>query len=416
MCLKNIFWISLWGGLALTAGAQTTRIHQATIKTVTTTGSVHTQDAVPVVRLGGDEKINVAFDHLGHEAQRYVYTLRHLNAAWEDKENLLPTDYMRSIDGECLIDEGELSMTTATLYTHYSFQLPNAEMAPIISGNYAIDVYDDSGDERTLAFTTYFCVTEEKATIVPKATTDTDRGRNTTKQQIEASAVFGSSLSPRTANELMLTVVKNGDMAHAATLVSPYALAPGSAQWQHQDALIFDAGNEYRKYELQSTRYPGMHVESIRLNDDVYHATLSTDECRKNYLYDEDQNGVYQPAISGNGNADTDADYVWFHFSLYAPDLSDDTRIWVDGRWAAQIAPDERRLTYDAATGCFTAHLLLKGGYYSYRYATESEATNPIENNFWQTENTYTFFLYYRERGARYDRLIGSRTSSYRPR
>ena len=37
MCLKNIFWISLWGGLALTAGAQTTRIHQATIKTVTTT-------------------------------------------------------------------------------------------------------------------------------------------------------------------------------------------------------------------------------------------------------------------------------------------------------------------------------------------------------------------------------------------
>ena len=154
MCLKNILWISLWGGLALTADAQTTRIHQATIKTVTTTGSVHTQDAVPVVRLGGDEKINVAFDHLGHEAQRYVYTLRHLNAAWEDKENLLPTDYMRSIDGECLIDEGELSMTTATLYTHYSFQLPNAEMAPIISGNYAIDVYDDSGDERTLAFTT----------------------------------------------------------------------------------------------------------------------------------------------------------------------------------------------------------------------------------------------------------------------
>lgn len=416
MRIKHIVALCLTTAVTTTLTAQTTHILQPSIKTVITTGSAITHDAVPVVRLGSDDHVSVAFDHLGHQAQRYVYTLRHLNAQWEDSESVLPTDYMRSIDGECIIDDGEPSMTTATLYTHYAFTLPNAEMAPILSGNYAIDVFDDSGDERTLAFTTYFCVSEQLATIIPTATTDTDRERNRTKQQIEATATFQSSVSPRSANELMLTVVKNGDYRNAATLVSPYALTQSGAKWEHQDALIFDAGNEYRKFELQSTRYPGMHIESIRLNGDTYHATLATDECRKNYLYDEDQNGVFHPVVSGSGNPDTDADYAWMHFSLYAPDLDVDTPVWIDGRWATQIPQEERRLTYDAESGNFTAHLLLKGGYYSYRYAMDNEKENMIENNFWQTENSYSFLLYYRERGARYDRLIGHRTSSYRPR
>ena len=52
MCLKNIFWISLWGGLALTAGAQTTRIHQATIKTVTTLPSLTLPAGAVVEDLG----------------------------------------------------------------------------------------------------------------------------------------------------------------------------------------------------------------------------------------------------------------------------------------------------------------------------------------------------------------------------
>ena len=33
---------------------------------------------------------------------------------------------------------------------------------------------------------------------------------------------------------------------------------------------------------------------------------------------------------------------------------------------------------------------------------------NPIGGDFWQTENEYDVLIYYREPGARYDKLIGA--------
>ena len=55
--------------------------------------------------------------------------------------------------------------------------------------------------------------------------------------------------------------------------------------------------------------------------------------------------------------------------------------------------------------------LLLKQGFYNYKYVTVDYKNNlndyEIDGSFYQTENEYTVLVYYRKMGARYDEVIG---------
>lgn len=71
-------------------------------------------------------------------------------------------------------------------------------------------------------------------------------------------------------------------------------------------------------------------------------------------------------------------------------------------------------MKYNAARQRYEGQLLLKQGYYSYQYLMDTGngrgTTNPVEGNYYQTENEYSILVYYRQAGARYDRLVGWRT------
>jgi len=55
--------------------------------------------------------------------------------------------------------------------------------------------------------------------------------------------------------------------------------------------------------------------------------------------------------------------------------------------------------------------MLLKQGFYNYKYVVVNKDgtvdENAISGNFYQTENNYKVIVYYRDLGARYDRIIG---------
>ncbi|MGG2339454.1 hypothetical protein ACE4ZU_26420, partial [Salmonella enterica] len=68
------------------------------------------------------------------------------------------------------------------------------------------------------------------------------------------------------------------------------------------------------------------------------------------------------------------------------------------------------------ATGMYTKRIFLKNGYYNYQYVTQDakgvkQKADPAltEGNYWETENEYSIFFYYRPFGARHDELIGYR-------
>ena len=72
-------------------------------------------------------------------------------------------------------------------------------------------------------------------------------------------------------------------------------------------------------------------------------------------------------------------------------------------------------MAYDRHTKQYTTSLLLKQGYYNYQYVYvpngETKGTAALfEGNYSETMNKYTMYVYYRDQGEYWDRLIGFST------
>jgi hypothetical protein len=214
---------------------------------------------------------------------------------------------------------------------------------------------------------------------------------------------------------LKVEIVQNADVDCAVVAPAPTLTRGGTLIWQHCPDLIFRAGNEYRSFEMLSTRFPGMHMERIEWFPPYFHTTLQTDEPRKNYLLVGDSNGTSIVRNTDNKDNATESEYVFVHFSLQSSPLPN-TEIYIDGQWT-NGPPQQYRMTYDERRQAYEAALWLKQGYYSYRYLTlEKRVGQPtdaslIEGDFFQTTNDYTILIYYQRPGERYTRLVGATTA-----
>ena len=377
---------------------------------------------LPVLVKGSHDVLKVSFDDLTHEYRRFSYRIEHVGADFITDEGLFDSEYMESDDEALVIENYEQSMSTSVLYTHYSFSLPNIGMRPLLSGNYRLEVNveDDQGEEKR-AFEAYFAVVEQKVSILLSGTTNTEIDYNKSHQQVSVEVIHKDLMLRHPAEELKIIVMQNGRWDNAVEWPKPTALTGNSMKWEHCNDLIFKAGNEYRKFEQMSTRYPGMFVDKVRFFDPYYYASVRVDDARKHYLYDEDQNGKYVYRTDGGRVADTGADYMQVLFQLDVPPMLD-ADIFVEGLWTGNQFLPKYQLKYNDTSKMYEALILLKQGYYSYQYlvvphgGTAEGHTANVEGDFFQTENNYTVFVYYRPTGSRYDQLVGWRTASYRPR
>ena len=69
-------------------------------------------------------------------------------------------------------------------------------------------------------------------------------------------------------------------------------------------------------------------------------------------------------------------------------------------------------MQYNPESGRYETMLRLKQGFYNYKYVAVDKTTKELDEgaisgDFWQTENNYKVLVYYRDLGARFDRLIG---------
>ncbi len=106
-----------------------------------------------------------------------------------------------------------------------------------------------------------------------------------------------------------------------------------------------------------------------------------------------------------------EADYTMMHFALQYPELTDGGAVYVYGNFNNFALEPENQLKFNPETGLYKSAFRLKQGFYNYKYVvTGPNGTlneGAISGNFYQTENNYKVLVYYRDLGARYDRLIG---------
>lgn len=402
----TFFMLCLW--LSVAGWAQRNRILNPDIASLQVVAG-NNWLSMPVIALGEGVPVNIAFDDLTHEYRRYAYKVEHCNADWSTSGDLFVSDYIDGFNADNVIEHVEQSINTNVLYTHYRFQIPNERCKLKMSGNYRVTIYDANDDDKAVA-ECCFMVVEPRMGIKLSVDANTDKGINSRWQQVAMEVKYGGGLSVTDVQRQIYTVVmQNGRWDNAVVNAKPQFVMGDGLRWSHNAQLVFEAGNEYRKFEMLDVRHANMGVEKIDWDGEAYHAYLWPDEPRGSYVFDEDANGAFYIRNGDNRENSSTSEYVHVHFTLRSPRLEGD--VFVNGVWTNDQLAAPYKMQFDEGAQCYRLSLLLKQGYYSYQYVWQQSngqiATVPSEGSFYQTENRYQALVYYRKLGERADRLVG---------
>ena len=358
----------------------------------------------PVMQLGSNDRLTVGFDELSHQYHRFVYRLEHCEWDWTTSDALFESDWLEGFNGNP-IDDYQNSLNTTVLYTHYQLTIPNEHCRLKMSGNYRLTVYDeDRGNERVLEVEFY--VVEPLMTIGLEATTNTDIDINRSHQQLSMTVNYNDLPVSNIDEQLHTLVMQNWRQEIARTDVRPTYINMKGLGWEHCRPLIFDAGNEYHKFEVLDVSHPTMGIDHITWDGSHYQVFPFAQQVRRNYLTDVDADGAFVVRNSENSEVDYTCDYVFVNYVLEAPY---EGRLYLQGLWTTDSDRDQYLMRYDGAKGIYYTQLLQKQGYYSYQYLTEDGSIPSAAGSFYQTENRYQALVYYKGIGERAWRLVGYR-------
>lgn len=369
--------------------------------------------APPVIRLGTSDRLNINFDIIGEDAEFLRYRLLHCNSDWLPSR-LLESEYLDGFN-EVSIDDYAFSSNTYIHYVNYNISLPNHELPILVPGNYLLQVFPE-GDPMDLLLQVRFSVSENKVPVTGSFTTKTDKGINSEFQQLALEADISAFPSVNPYQDLILTITQNNRPETSVTINNPIRVLGNKVIFEHDPRLIFEAGNEYRRFETVRVDYPGMNVDSVKFIDDMWHAWIKPDISRreKEYTYDKTQHGRFKIDEYNSTNPDLSADYVMVHFSL-EPDRNNGEMIFLQGDMTNNSLEEEFLMRYDWNDGLYHLDLPLKQGSYNYQYITVTNNSNKpsitpgfIEGNKFETQNEYLVKVFLRTPGAHADRLIGS--------
>ncbi len=366
---------------------------------------------LPVILLGGNETLQFSFDILKPERDYLRYTLMHCDADWQPSK-ITAGEYAAGFN-EWAIDDYAYSQSTSVPYTHYVITLEDADSKPMLSGNYLLRVFKEEDPDEIIA-QFRFLVTEQSAMIFASASSDTDIDFNKSHQQVSATINVAQSRVRDPYNDLILKVSQNGRIDNESKIEHPSRMINSTtAVYQHQSQLIFEAGNEYRRFETVSAYVPAMGVASVNYHDPYYHYTLFVDTPRDEqmYIYDRTLRGGFVVRNETVADSDSEADYGIVHFSLDYPYVADGA-IYLDADFDNRRLDESSRMAYNPHTELYERSVMLKQGAYSYQYLFVASndkcgTTAAIEGNHYQANNRYRLVVYARNSLDRYDRVIG---------
>lgn len=361
------------------------------------------------------QRLTLSFDLLGSEGEVLNYTFIHCTNDW------FPTDIQRYNYATGYdygrIDEFEFSRNTLVDYVHYQLHFPEADMMPVVSGNYLLIVYGDNLSD--LYFTRRFMVLDQKASIsanVPRYCDDLSL--SDTHQQLNISVSMPSIMGGNIQQYSNLTIRQNGRWDNASMGMKPSFVYPDYISYEHDPMAVFEAANQFRRVNFSNFYFNSENIARIYQTDDYYVVDYNICEsrARKPYVTYEDIHGEKYVYVANEGReTNTEADYAWLNLFLRWPAPLTHEDMYVMGAvndWQF----DERNLMhYDYELKGYLCQLLLKQGYYNFLFVTADRDTGLVstdltEGNLWDTFNLYKIYFYYYNVAKGYDELIGYTT------
>lgn len=373
------------------------------IKTITF-GSQKERSILPIINL--NERIYLEFDVLNNLEEDFYYVIEHFDYDWTPSR-LMKSEYLDGMDNLRIFDY-ENSFNTYQIYSHYRLQIPNQQTRLKVSGNYLIKIFDENDD---IVFSRKFMLMEQQLGVGVQI----KRSRNVAlinETQTVDFSIKSNNLNLNNPVETVQTVViQNNNLKTAIYGLKPQYILGNELVYRYNDNSLFWGGNEYLFFENKDVRMANLGVQYIDLQE-LYHSYLYTDTDRssRKYTYSPDINGGFKVTVLDREDPSIEADYTYIHFSLLAEEFLDKS-VYVYGGYNNFSITDDNKMIFNPEKGVYELSMLLKQGFYNYKYVVvdrdDTLLEGAISGNFDETENNYKVIVYYRDLGARYDKIIG---------
>ncbi|HPE34712.1 MAG TPA: DUF5103 domain-containing protein [Bacteroidales bacterium] len=368
--------------------------------------------SAPVIALHSDEKLVLTFDDLSADYVKYEYTIIHCDADW-NVSDLMPGDYLESFTDD-YIDDFAYSVNTMQSYVNYRKIIPNDVISFKLSGNYLLKVYTENNPDQ-LILTRRFFVVEDKATVTGEVRMSSNVNERNWRQEVNCMVNTTGLTIIDPYQEIKLTIRQNGRWDNSITGIKPYQIRNNELFFNEIGSNVFDGGNGFRYFDIKTLRSNTMRVKMVDYDPvNGYQVYLHDDEIKKKHVYvdiQENINGRYLIKTEDMPDARIQSEYATVNFFLSYPTPLIEGKLYVTGGLTNWQLLREAEMKYNPARKGFEANLLLKQGFYNYQYVLLPNNKKVAdlwfaEGNFYETNNEYTIYVYYRPQGSRYDQLV----------
>ncbi|WP_100613399.1 type IX secretion system plug protein [Confluentibacter citreus] len=405
MPLKYIF-LSYFTSMFAMAFCQVREVNPPDfIKTIYFKGNT-AESQLPVLRLG--EYLVLEFDALNGNEDDYYYKIQHYNYDWTPSV-LVKTEYMDGFDNQ-RIRNYENSFNTYQIYSHYKLTIPNEQTKRLkISGNYMMQIFNNNDE---LVFSRKFMIYEDTATVGVSLKRSRAIEFIEAKQRVDIVITSNNLQLNNPKENVNVVIVQNNNLNTAISNLKPQYTIGNQLIYKYDHETSFWGGNEYLYFENKDVRAANTGIQYVDLKD-LYHNYLFTNfsRAKRPYTYNPDINGNYLITSIDATNPSIEADYVWMHFSLLPDPSFKNKDIYVYGNYNNYALEESNKMVYDEQDNLYKNEMLLKQGFYNYKYMVVNNDNTldegAVSGNFYQTENNYKVLVYYRDLGARYDKIIG---------
>jgi hypothetical protein len=257
-------------------------------------------------------------------------------------------------------------------------------------------------------------VYEPQVNVEGRIANSVDLNLRYTHQQVSFRILGGNYYMADTYRNLHVVVIQNGRWDNMIKNIQPRNIIGNEYNYSLVDELAFPAGNEFRYLDMKTLKYNTDRMQSLQYTVKGYQVYVMTDMPRNkgNYIYLEDIDGRRLIAANDTRDPYSEGDYAWVHFLLpYYPPLAEGN-LYVFGALSDWQFNPSNLMHYNFGQRAYEAKLFLKQGYYNYAYAFLENNSQVgdltfIEGSYWETGNEYAIFVYYRQPGDFYDRLVG---------
>jgi hypothetical protein len=365
------------------------------------------ENMLPIFNLG--DRINLSFDDVIGDEANYYYQIEHYDYDWTPSA-LFKNEFLEGFDDRRILNYRN-SFTTLQSYSHYDISIPNQFTTGLTkSGNYMMHIYND---DRELVFSRKFLLLDNQALVGVEIKRTRDLKYVQTQQRVQFNVDSRTINFINPNSNLKVAIFQNSDLNSGIYGIKPQFNLGNNQVYNYDGPTSFWAGNEYLNFENRDFRSPNINIDYVRL-DKLYNSYLFVDQSRvlQEYTYNPDINGNFLVTTSTNEDNAIQAEYLNVHFKLNPLVLlPKNSSVFITGNYNGYQFQDENLMAFNPQTQLYEATMLLKQGFYNYRYTVVDvdgvEIPGAISGNRWQTENVYTILAYYREPGGRYDRLIG---------